>query len=171
VSSYPGPRPAGVPPPDALRRFLNERAPCTIRDASELVGFAGDWVLERIAEEQVVLDTALRIPWSVVALWFLRAWSPRLLDSMLEGVEGWPELLRLTTAEWKLPRYLLMAIEIQVAREREEAHDAHDFTAEQWLSEQLHLLIGPDLYEELTADPALRSAYLFPDADDESLPP
>jgi hypothetical protein len=128
-------------------------------------------VLERIAEDEVVLDAAGRIPWSVVALWFLRAWPPRQLESMLDGVEGWPELLRLRSAKWKLPRYLLIAIEMCVAQEREEAEDAHDFTTEQWLSEQLHLLIGADLHDELIADSALASAYLFPDADDENLPP
>lgn len=151
-----------LPSRDALERFFRDRPDCTLAEAAEVIGSDIEWVAGHVDDAAAPL-----VPWDEVALLFLRVWPPATLEAMLQDIGGLPELYRLRRVEWRLPEYLVIALEKCAARERAERDDAQDLTLEQWLSEQLLMLISPDVYDELMADPAMREAYLFPQGDDE----
>jgi hypothetical protein len=151
----------GPPTPSrqALRRFLGARRPCSIKEAAELVGFDEAWVQRQVFQEGVRLDAG-RVPWADVALWFMRAWPPCAIDEMTEGIEAWPDLLRSSQVAWRLPVYLLLALERQAARERSRG-DRHGLPLEQYVAEQLHLLIEAETVAEFGEDVRFIAAYEF----------
>jgi hypothetical protein len=147
-----------LPSRDALIRLFHDRPDYTLAEAAEVIGFDVEWVAGRVEDAGAPL-----VPWDEVATLFLQVWPPTTLEAILKDVGGLPKLYRLTRVGWRLPEYLVIALEKCAARARAERDDTHDLTLEQWLSEELLTLVTPAVYPELIADPATREAYLFPE--------
>jgi hypothetical protein len=148
--------PVKFPPREALIRCFRDRLDCTLHEVAEIVGSSVEWIAAHVGDPDAL------VPWDEAALLFLRAWPPATQEAMLKDIGGLPELYRLKRVDWRLPEYLVIAMEKCAARERAARDDAHDLTLEQWLSEQLLMLVNPEVYDELMADPVMREAYTFP---------
>lgn len=153
-----------LPSTKRLHRFFEERRPCTVAEAAEVVGFSEAWVRKRAGADGVDLSGGT-IPWEDVMLWFLRAWPLSLVEDALpaETLAQLPALLRTTTVTWRLPRYLVHALGRQTAMETERSNERHDLTVEQYVAEQLHLVIEDETVDALREEPGFMEAWLFPD--------
>jgi hypothetical protein len=156
--------PPTLPSPDTLRRFFRERRPCSVAEAAGIVGYSEAWVRRRACVDGIDLSSGL-VPWEDVMLWFLRAWPLALVEDALprETLAHLPALLRTTTVTWRLPRYLVHALDRQAELETARSNDRQALTVEQYVAEQLHLAIDDDTVSALSDDAAFMEAWLFPD--------
>jgi hypothetical protein len=157
-------QPPTLPSPELLQRFFQERRPCSIAEAAELVGYSQAWVRRR-AEIDGINVAAGVIAWEDVMLWFLRAWPLPLVENSVppETLAELPALLRTTTVTWRVPRYLARALDRQIELETMRTNDRHALTIEQFVAEQLHLAIDDDTVAALGEDAGFMEAWLFPD--------
>jgi hypothetical protein len=155
-------QPPTFPSSDTLQRFFRERRPCSIAEAADLVGYSEAWVRSRAELDGVDLAGGL-LPWEDVMLWFLRAWPLALVEDSLPRA-ALPPRLRTATVTWRVPLYLLDALERQIELESARSNDRHALTVEQFVAEQLHLVIDDDTVAALRDDSAFMEAWLFPDA-------
>ena len=158
-------QPPTLPSPVTLQRFFRERRPCSIAEAADLVGFSSAWVRRRAEIDGIDLSGGV-IPWEDVMLWFLRAWPLALVEDSVprETLAYLPSLLRTTTVTWRLPRYLVRALDRQIALESARSNDRHALTVEQYVAEQLHLAIDDDTVAAMNDDSGFMEAWLFPDS-------
>lgn len=154
-------QPPTLPSPIALQRFFKERRPCSIAEAADLVGYSEMWVRRRAAADGIDVSGGL-LPWEDVMLWFLRAWPLALVEDAVPR-ETLPARLRTTTVTWRLPRYLVDALDRQTELERTRSNDRQTLTVEQYVAEQLHLVIDDDTVAALDDDSGFMEAWLFPD--------
>jgi len=157
-------QPPTLPSPVILQRFFRERRPCSIAEAADLVGFSEFWVRKRAEIDGIKLSGGV-LPWEDVMLWFLRAWPLTLVEDSVprETLAFLPALLRTTTVTWRLPRYLVRALDRQTELESARSNDRHALTVEQYVAEQLHLVIDDDTVAEMHDDSGFMEAWLFPD--------
>lgn len=155
---------ATLPPPETLQRFFRERRPCSIAEAARLVGYSEAWVRRRAGVDGVDLSDGV-VAWEDVILWFLRAWPLPLIEEAVprDVLTELPFLLHTTTVTWRLPRYLVRALDRQIALESARSNDRHALTVEQFVAEQLHLVIDDDTVAAMADDRAFMEAWLFPD--------
>ena len=111
-------QPPTLPSPTILQRFFRERRPCSIAEAADIVGYSAAWVRKRAAVDGIDLTSGF-LPWEDVMLWFLRAWPLPLAEDSVppETLAYLPALLRTTTVTWRLPRYLVHALDRQTELE------------------------------------------------------
>jgi len=154
-------QPPTLPSPTLLQRFFKERRPCSIAEAADIVGYSEAWVRKRAEIEGIDLAGGF-VPWEDVMLWFLRAWPLALVEDSVPR-DTLPALLRTTTVTWRLPRYLVQALDRQTQLESARSNDRHALTVEQYVAEQLHLVIDDDTVAAMNDDGAFMDAWLFPD--------
>jgi len=157
-------QPPTLPSPAVLQRFFRERRPCSIAEAADLVGYSAAWVRRRAEIDGIDLAAGL-VPWDHVMLWFLRAWPLPLVEDSVprETLAELPALLRTATVTWRLPRYLLRALDRQIDLETSRSNDRQALTVEQYVAEQLHLAIDDDTVASMADDSGFMEAWLFPD--------
>ena len=153
-----------LPSSEILLRFFRERRPCSIAEAADLVGYSEAWVRGRAEAEGVDLSAGV-VPWEDVMLWFLRVWPLPLVEDAVprETAAELPALLRTESVTWRLPSYLVRALERQIELEARRSNDRHALTVEQFVAEQLHLVIDDDTVAAMHDDRAFLEAWLFPD--------
>ncbi|HEV2720421.1 MAG TPA: hypothetical protein VG323_10425 [Thermoanaerobaculia bacterium] len=158
-------QPPTLPSSVTLQRFFRERRPCSIAEAADIVGYSETWVRKRAEIDGIDLAAGV-VPWEDVMLWFLRAWPLPLVEDAVppETIAHLPALLRTTTVTWRLPRYLVHALDRQTALESARSNDRHALTVEQYVAEQLHLVIDDDTVAAMNDDRGFMEAWLFPDA-------
>jgi hypothetical protein len=154
-------QPPTLPSPTLLQRFFKERRPCSIAEAADIVGYSEAWVRTRAEIEGIDLAGGV-LPWEDVMLWFLRAWPLALVEDSVPD-ETLPARLRTTSVTWRLPRYLVDALDRQTQLERARSNDRHALTVEQYVAEQLHLVIDDDTVAAMSDDAGFMEAWLFPD--------
>ena len=157
-------QPPTLPSPEILQRFFRERRPCSIAEAADLVGFSEAWVRRRAEIDGIDISRGV-LAWEDVMLWFLRAWPLALVEDSVprETFAELPALLRTTTVTWRLPRYLVRALDRQTEIESACSNDRHALTVEQYVAEQLHLAIDDDTVAAMNDDSGFMEAWLFPD--------
>jgi hypothetical protein len=158
-----GPVTPSEPSQRALRRFFAERKACTVAEAAELTGLTGSEIRTLIASGEISLEEN-RIPWSDVALVFDAAWPPAVKESLVQGIEDYPSLLRTSPVTWRLPRYLVVALNLQAGRAGVSGlRNGRQRTVDEIVGEHLHLLIDEETVRELGSSEAFRAAYFFPE--------
>jgi hypothetical protein len=157
-------QPPTLPSPELLQRFFRERRACSIAEAADLVGYSVAWVRRRAAIDGIDIAGGV-VPWEDVMLWFLRAWPLPLVEDAVprETLAYLPALLRTTTVTWRLPRYLVRALDRQIDLESARSNDRKALTVEQYVAEQLHLVIDDDTVAAMRDDSGFMEAWLFPD--------
>jgi hypothetical protein len=157
-------QPPTLPSHGTLQRFFRERRPCSIAEAAHLVGYSEAWVRRRADVDGIDLSGGF-LAWEDVMLWFLRAWPLALVEDAVprETLAHLPALLRTTTVTWRLPRYLVRALDRQTELESERSNDRHALTVEQYVAEQLHLVIDDDTVAAMSDDAGFMEAWLFPE--------
>jgi len=156
--------PPTLPSHATLQRFFRERRPCSIAEAAAIVGYSEAWVRRRADIDGIDMAGGV-LPWEDVMLWFLRAWPLALVEDAVprETLAYLPVLLRTTTVTWRLPRYLVRALDVQTELESVRSNDRHALTVEQYVAEQLHLVIDDDTVAAMNDDRGFMEAWLFPD--------
>jgi len=131
--------------------------------AAQLLGFSTEWVRARAAADAMLLPGE-KVPWEDVMLWFLHAWPRDAVIARLEPDAGLllPAGLHLRTVEWRLPAYLVAAIEAQAGLDARRHRDRHDASVGTYLAEQLHNLIDHATVAALAGDEEFLTAFHFP---------
>jgi len=157
-------QPPTLPSLSILQRFFRERRAYSIAEAADVVGYSSAWVRRRAELDGVDLSGGV-VAWEDVMLWFLRAWPLPLVEDAVprETLADLPALLRTTTVTWRLPRYLVHALDRQTELESARSSDRHALTVEQYVAEQLHLVIDDETVAALKDDGGFMEAWLFPD--------
>jgi len=147
-----------VPERELLIRFFLERPALPVRDAAKLVGWSRSALLRHARSEGALL-AGERVAWSEVAFLLLNAWPRAWLLQMLGAyAASLPEGLHLTQVRWRLPLYLVRALERQA--------DVDTRPIEDYVADALDLAIDDETVAVLKNDSAFREAYEFPDDDD-----
>jgi hypothetical protein len=143
---------------EALIRFFVERPSLTVRAAAELLGWHPAAVLAEARQEKALLP-GNRVVWKEVAFWLLQAY-PRewLLQTLGAHARLIPAELHLAEVQWRLPLYVLRAMERQA--------DAHTMPVEDYIADALHLVIDQETVASLQDDRAFLEAFDYPDVDD-----
>ncbi|MEA2239959.1 MAG: hypothetical protein QOC81_4683 [Thermoanaerobaculia bacterium] len=149
-----------------VRRFFIDRLPVSLADAAAITRSHTAWVLAEIENPERVVAGGL-IPWSEVAAIVQRTWTPADLDAAAGTTAGFPALLRVSLVQWRLPAYLLIALERIVAETRGDSPEGDTLTVEAYVARQLDLLLDMDLAEGLCSDSAFREAFEFPDREEQ----
>jgi hypothetical protein len=145
-----------------VRRFFCDRVPVSLSDAASIARADPAWVLAQIdSPERGFAGDA--IPWPEVAAIVQRTWTPADLDAAVGTIEGFPKLLRVSLVHWRLPAYLLIALEHIVAALRGDSPENDTLTVESYVARQLDLLLDMDMVKRLSSDAAFREAFEFPD--------
>jgi hypothetical protein len=159
----PHPRTPTLPPKKTLIRFFGDRRPVPLDVAAELLGFSTEWVRARAASDAMLLPRE-KVPWEDVMHWFLHAWPRDTVIARLtpDADVLIPEGLHLRTVQWRLPAYLVAAIEAQAALDAGREHDRHDASVGPYLAEQLHNIIDESTVAALAGDDDFLTAFHFP---------
>ena len=148
-----------------VRQFFRERVPVSLRDAAHITRSDPAWLLAQIEnpERAVAGDP---IPWPEVAAIVQRTWTPADLDAAVGVIEGFPKLLRMSLVHWRLPAYLVIALEHIVVEMRTDSPEGATLTVESYVARLLDLFMDMDRVQGLCSDPAFREAFEFPDRDE-----
>jgi hypothetical protein len=152
-----------LPPKETLIHFFADRGPVPLEVAAQLLGFPTEWVRARAAAEAMLLPGE-KVAWEDVMHWFLHAW-PReaVIARLAPDADGLlPAGLHLRTVQWRLPAYLVAAIEAQAALDAGRRRDRHDASVETYLAEQLHNIIDDATVAALAGDEEFLAAFHFP---------
>jgi hypothetical protein len=123
------------------------------------------WLLAQIENpERAVAGDA--IPWPEVAAIIQRTWTPADLDAAVGTIEGFPTLLRVSLVQWRLPAYLVIALEHIVAGVRADSPEGEALTVEAYVARLLDFFMDMDRAQQLCSDPAFREAFEFPDREE-----
>jgi hypothetical protein len=161
VSAQDGTR-AGVPWA-RLRRFFNDRSEVSIREAAALFGRDPAWIIAQL--DQIAVPHPERgIPWGEIAVLVRETLTPVELGALAGSAPAFPALLRVSTVAWRLPAYLLIALEHLVASERA-ADPMSSLTVEAYVARHLELTLDPEVLARLCIEPAFRAAFRFPEED------
>jgi hypothetical protein len=145
-----------------VRRFFSDRLPVSLADAALIARCDPASVLAEIENPERAIAGDL-IPWADVAAIVQRTWTPADLDAAAGTMAGFPVLLRVSLVQWRIPAYLLIALERIVAERRANSPEGGTLTVEAYVARQLDLFLDMDIAEELCRDPAFREAFEFPD--------
>ncbi len=148
-----------------VRQFFRDRAPVSLLDATMIVRSDPAWVLTQIENpERAAAGHA--IPWPEVAAIVQRTWTPADLDAAVGEIEGFPKLLRVSVVHWRLPAYLVIALEQIVVEIRADSPEGETLTVESYVARLLDLFVDMDRVQGLCSDPAFREAFEFPDREE-----
>jgi hypothetical protein len=92
--------------------------------------------------------------------------TPVELDAVADDVPGFPKLLRVSPVKWRLPAYLLIALDDAVAAERTLDPAASRLTVEALVARHLFTSLDSVIFDRLSNDPAFREAMDFPEEDE-----
>ena len=95
----------------------------------------------------------------------LQVWTPAELDAAAGTAPEFPRLLRVAPVHWRIPAYLIAALEHLVASARASDPDAAGLTVEAYAARQLDLMLDPDDAKQWCAEPELREALRLPESD------
>jgi len=123
------------------------------------------WVLTQIENRERVA-AGDEIPWAEVAAIVQQTWTPADLDAAVGTVEGFPTLLRMSLVHWRLPAYLVIALEHIVVEMREDSPEGETLTVESYVARLLDLFMDMDRVQRLCSDPVFREAFEFPDREE-----
>jgi hypothetical protein len=155
-----------LPDRRTLIRFLTERPDLSVADAAALLGWTPGALLRRARDEGALLPDG-RIAWSGAAFWLLQVWPRAALLRVLGKHSGLiPRGLHLIEVRWRLPLYLVRAVEQQAALRRAHCDEIRNETVEDYVACALDLLIDDETVAALNADPTFREAYDYPGAED-----
>src|SRR4028119_1131054 len=120
------PRPT-VPPKEVLIRFFADRGPVPLDDAAQLLGFSKEWVRARATADAALLPGE-QVAWEAVMHWFLQVWPRDAVVAVLSPDTDvlLPRGLHLVSVQWRLPAYLVTALEAQATLDRRKQRDRHD---------------------------------------------
>lgn len=160
---HPHPTPPSLPSRRTLIRFFGNRRPVTVALAAQLVGFPEAWIRERASEDAGLLPGE-KLAWEDVMYWFLRAWPREAIVARLkpEADVLLPRGLHLRTVHWRLPAYLVAAIERQATDDARTARDRHDASVEAYVASQLHALIEDSTVASFAGDDEFLTAFYYP---------
>jgi hypothetical protein len=153
-----------LPPRKTLIRFFGgDRRPVSLDLAAQLLGFSEQWVRARVSSESLLLPGE-HVPWEDVMHWFLSVWPRDTIVTRLRPDADvlLPRGLHLRTVRWRLPAYLVAAIETQAALDRHSELDRHDATVNGYLVGQLHNIIEDATVAALAADEDFLAAFYYP---------
>ena len=158
--------PHGFPSRSALLRFLRERSPVTLDEASRVLGSTVHRMLH-LARENNVLLPGDRMPWEDVAFELFSAWPRALvLDTLGDAVDVVPKNLHLTRPAWDIPIYLVRAMEAQARALRDTTMQRRRGSpvrgVDDHVADLLHQAINPDAITALRCDDAFVAAYEYP---------
>jgi hypothetical protein len=155
---------AGVPWA-RLRRFFSNCNPVSLPEAAALFGCDPGWLIAQL-DPIAVPHPEEGIPWAEMAVLVREIFTLAELDAVAGTMPGFPSLLRVSSVEWRLPTYLLIALEHLVADERAASAEASRLTVEAYVARQLSDLLDMDVFDRLSLDPAFRAARHFPEEDE-----
>lgn len=143
-----------LPEREALIRFFVERPDLSVKEAANLLGWQRPALLQQARSEGALLPDG-RVEWHEVAFWLLQAW-PRawLLQKLGAYARLIPPELHLADVRWRLPLYMVRALERQA--------DALSVPVEDYVADALHLAIDDDTLATFRNDAAFREAYDYP---------
>lgn len=149
------------PERDALIHFLAERPALPLHDAARLLGWSSRQLVQNLRPERAFLPDG-RVVWSEVAYLLLEVW-PRalLLRELGDRAVLIPRELHLRPVSWKLPIYLVRAMEVQAVLAREEG--VHGESVEDHVAKGLHLLLDDETIAFFRNDAEFLAAYEYPD--------
>jgi len=145
-----------------LRRFFADRRPISLRDAGALLGLDRSAIAESL-DLVAVPEPERGIPWTEAAALVCQTLTPAELDALLGRTSAFPALLRVSRVEWRIPMYLMVALEHLVADERSTNPAARRLTVEACVARRLDLTLDSDLLARLCLEPAFRNAFHFPE--------
>jgi hypothetical protein len=151
-----------LPPKKTLIRFFDDRRAVPLDLAAHLLGFFTQWVRARAASDAMLLPGE-KVPWEDVMHCFLHVWPRDAVSACLtpDADVLLPEGLHLRTVQWRLPAYLVAAIEAQAALDTRREHDRHDASVGPYLAEQLHNIIEDSTVAGLAGDADFLTAFHF----------
>ena len=148
-----------------LRRFFDDRMPLSLSEAAALFDCDPAWLTAQL-DPIAVPNPEDGIPWTEVAVLVRELFTPAELDAVAGTTRRFPSLLRVSPVEWRLPAYLLIALEHIVADERERTAGASRLTVEAYVARQLADILDTDVVDRLSVEPAFRAARDFPEDDE-----
>jgi hypothetical protein len=102
------------------------------------------------------------VAWSEVAFELFAAWPRALiLDTLASRSDVLPAGLHLTRPAWRIPAYLVRAMEEQ--SRAVSGPGGFVRSVDDYVADLLHQAIDPDVITELLRDPTFVAAYDFPD--------
>ncbi|HEV2721514.1 MAG TPA: hypothetical protein VG323_15945 [Thermoanaerobaculia bacterium] len=147
---------------EALIRFFGERRDPSVMEAAGLLGWNAAAVLRRAREEDALLPDS-RIAWPDVAIWLLQVWPrAQLLGALGKHAALIPVGLHLTTVTWRLPVYVVRAVERQGLLRRAGREGLHSPHIDDYVAEVLDLMIEDDTIAALRNDVDFLEAYGYP---------
>lgn len=148
-----------------LRRFFLERQPITVAQAEALICLDPAAVVEALDTLGVrTVDGC--IPWSDAAELICQTLTPVEIHKLLRGTPGFPPLLLVQRVAWRIPAWLLLALENRVAEERTRDPAARRLTVEAFVARELQFILEPDPIQQLNVDAAFRAAAHFPEGEE-----
>jgi len=150
-----------LPERTALIRFFAERPALPLDEAARLLGWPSRQLFEKLRAEQAFLPDGT-VVWNEIAYWLLDVW-PRsiLLRALGDKAVLIPRELHLRPVAWKLPFYLVRAMEVQAVLAREAV--VHGASVEDHVAKNLHLLLDDATVAFFRNDADFNAAYEYPD--------
>jgi len=151
-----------LPERGALIRFLAERPALPLHEAADLLGWSSQQLVENLRTEEAFLPDGT-IKWSEVAYWLLDVWPRATLLQELgnRATTLIPRGLHLQSVPWNLPIYLIRAMKVQAALNREES--VHGASVEDHVAKSLHLLLDDDTIAFFRNDAEFLAAFEYPE--------
>lgn len=152
------------PPSESLRRFFrtDPRARVPVVEAASLLGVAPE-TLRAMLQEEGGHPPEDAIAWSEAAALLFDAW-PRaeIFDALDADFDDLiPAELRLARVSWRLPLFIIRAMEHQAAR----ANALHARRIEDYIADLLYAEIQPATLNAFRNDSAFLRAFHYPMAD------
>jgi predicted DNA-binding transcriptional regulator AlpA len=144
-----------------VRRFFTHRRAVTMDEAEAVLGLDRSWIAANVDSDEVP-QPERGLPWNEVAALLRRVLTPAELDAALGGADDFPPLLRVTAVQWRIPLYLLVALEHLVAFERTADPAAARLTVEAFVARHLDITLDDDVFKRLSVDPGFHDAFEFP---------
>jgi hypothetical protein len=134
----------------------------SLREAAALFACDPAWIAAQL-DPIAVPHPERGIPWEELAVLLCETFTPAELDAAAGNVPAFPALLRVSSVQWCLPAYLLIALEHLVANERALDPAASRLTVEAYVARQLSVALDIQIIDRLSIEPAFREAVHFPD--------
>lgn len=152
-----------------LRRFFTDRRPVTLAEAAAVLRVDRDWITAQL-DPLAAPEPDRAIPWSEIAALVREVLTPVELEAVLGDLTGFPPMLRVVQVRWRIPLYIVVALERRTKDDRASdpsaARRTIEATAVRSLELGLDLALDSDLIRTLSRDPEFRRAVHFPEHDD-----
>ena len=96
--------------------------------------------------------------------WFLQVWPRDAVVAVLSPDTDvlLPRGLHLVSVQWRLPAYLVTALEAQATLDRRKQRDRHDTSVSAYVAAQLHNIIEDATVSALKDDHEFLTAFHYP---------